>query len=535
MSQSPANASDSISEYGKSWTEIIKLVRSGTSWSGRERNCVYLNVGGDESKSLSRFANISSVSGFDFSDDARAIAITDWDLDGDLDIWVRNRTAPRVRLLRNDCSNPAHSVVVRLRGTLCHADAIGAVAQFKTSTARPVTQSVHAGDAFISQSSSWLHFGTEKDAIGEIEVLWPGGKKERFAGIQSGKRYELVQGTGKTAELADPQDAPKLADATQQPLPSTAVARIVLQARLSFPPLVSASPNSELGEEKGTIRIDPAKATLLTVWTSTCPNCLSELNSYVESADRIKSHGLQIIGINIDNLQGGGTSSVDLQSFEPNLCHQTTEESLTALTYLQQALFDKYPPFVVPWSFLLDSEGNIGLMYRGTVKLEDVFNDMSLLTASSADLRNLASPFAGSWFTKPVTQSEFIEYVAKRLYSQDQALGVHYFEHAIRTEPDQTRRQHLRSQLVTTHRKLARDAATVGDFDSAVSHYRRAIELGNRQEQITANYELGLMFASNSDFTNAETHLLETLRLQPQHSNARQNLEKVRQQMNSRQ
>ncbi len=70
------------------------LIRLGKSLSGRERNCCFLNVG------RGWFADISSISGADFDDDARALGIVDWDFDGDLDFWVVNRTGPQLRYVR---------------------------------------------------------------------------------------------------------------------------------------------------------------------------------------------------------------------------------------------------------------------------------------------------------------------------------------------------------------------------------------------------------------------------------------------------
>ena len=39
---------------------------------------------------------------------AVGVALTDWDFDGRVDIWVTNRTAPRVRLLHNETRNDHH-------------------------------------------------------------------------------------------------------------------------------------------------------------------------------------------------------------------------------------------------------------------------------------------------------------------------------------------------------------------------------------------------------------------------------------------
>ena len=96
------------------------------------------------------------------------------------------------------------------------------------------------------------------------------------------------------------------------------------------------------------------------------------------------------------------------------------------------------------------------------MRLEKVLDDVSLLSASTETLRDSASPLSGRWFTNPVTKSEFIEYVAKRVYTRDQPLGLRYFDFAIAAESDPSRKRSLRRQLVMTHRKLAREAETTG-------------------------------------------------------------------------
>jgi len=75
------------------------MMKRGRSWSGRERHCAYLNLGDG---AASRFVNVSALSGIDFADDGRAICLTDWDHDGDVDSWVSNRSAPQLRLMRNE-------------------------------------------------------------------------------------------------------------------------------------------------------------------------------------------------------------------------------------------------------------------------------------------------------------------------------------------------------------------------------------------------------------------------------------------------
>ena len=102
-------------------------MREGRSWSGHERNNCFANLG------QGSFADVSFVSGLDFADDGRAVAVVDWDGDGDLDLWLRNRTGPQLRLLRNDHPGTGHFLALRLEGTDSNRDAIGATSCYEVN------------------------------------------------------------------------------------------------------------------------------------------------------------------------------------------------------------------------------------------------------------------------------------------------------------------------------------------------------------------------------------------------------------------
>ena len=122
MSQTPDGVveAEKAANYVDAWRTVTRWIHEGRSWSGRERNCSFLNIGGG------RFANVSFVSGLDFLDDGRALAAVDWDFDGDLDLWLANRTAPQIRFMRNDTPSDNHFLALRLTGRRCNRDAIGA-------------------------------------------------------------------------------------------------------------------------------------------------------------------------------------------------------------------------------------------------------------------------------------------------------------------------------------------------------------------------------------------------------------------------
>ena len=114
MSQAPGSQADeNLDAYVQSLQDLYERLDEGMSFSGNERNCVFLNPG---SREPARFANASAVSGLDFPDDARGLAFFDWDGDGDLDLGFSNRTAPRIRLMRNAAPPSGNFVSFTLEG-----------------------------------------------------------------------------------------------------------------------------------------------------------------------------------------------------------------------------------------------------------------------------------------------------------------------------------------------------------------------------------------------------------------------------------
>src|SRR5436309_6327244 len=98
-------------KYEQGWNTINELIRSDRSWSGYERNVCYCNHGDGN------FSDVSGITGIDFPDDSRAFALADLDHDGRLEILLKNRNAPQLRLLRNAMPEVGSAVVLKLRGT----------------------------------------------------------------------------------------------------------------------------------------------------------------------------------------------------------------------------------------------------------------------------------------------------------------------------------------------------------------------------------------------------------------------------------
>ncbi|HEY0784314.1 MAG TPA: VCBS repeat-containing protein, partial [Acidobacteriaceae bacterium] len=94
VGRSPDDTTPSLA-YEHGWNALNELIRSDKSWSGHERNVLYCNHGDGT------FSEISGAAGLDFPEDARSFALADLDGDGRLEVILKNRNAPQVRVLHN--------------------------------------------------------------------------------------------------------------------------------------------------------------------------------------------------------------------------------------------------------------------------------------------------------------------------------------------------------------------------------------------------------------------------------------------------
>jgi len=156
----------------------------------RQRTRCYASIG------AGGFAEVSSVSGFNsgYPDDSRALAATDWDQDGDVDVLLVNRTGPQLRFFINGL-NRRNSISFKLTGKASNRDAIGArVEMWLAGVSAPLVKTIQAGGGFLSQSSKRLTFGIgEAQKVESVVVRWPSGKTHQFRQLVVGTTYELAE------------------------------------------------------------------------------------------------------------------------------------------------------------------------------------------------------------------------------------------------------------------------------------------------------------------------------------------------------
>ena len=366
----------------------------GRSFSGLERNCAYLNCGSSPA-AQGRFANVSAVSGIDFPDDGRALVTTDWDQDGDLDIWTANRNAPRLRFMQNKLHDPQQSVRFQLigNGTSVNRDAIGARVELVLTTddgeQRPGgtitrSQSLRAGEGFLSQNSKIIHFGIAPgENIDRVIVLWPDGRREDFGSLDSGHVYRIVQGSNQAIALPARDQPATLLPSLQKILDSSQLATLRPVTPLAFPPLSYETLNGKTEQVQAAER----QATLLNLWATWCQPCLQELVTFSKQAELLQDAGVTVLALNVDGLSEDDTSREDAAEFAKRIQWPFPVGRVSAklLTQLQQ-LHDMHttlrPPLPLPTSFLIDHAGKLITIYKGPVDVETILKDLRVAGAS---------------------------------------------------------------------------------------------------------------------------------------------------------
>jgi FimV-like protein len=199
-------------DYENGWNALNQLIREDYSWNGNEPNVFY-------AKSDGHYRDCSGISGFDFADDSRSFAVTDFDNDGNPDLILKSRLGPQIRALQNDSTGGRPAIAISLRGTKSNRDAIGARVEVNGQV-----QYLNAGSGFLSQHSKRLHFGLKGQNLANVKIEWPSGLKQEIAALEPGYTYTITENSSDHARapfrsrqlyvavLVNPLNAPDPAD-----------------------------------------------------------------------------------------------------------------------------------------------------------------------------------------------------------------------------------------------------------------------------------------------------------------------------------
>jgi hypothetical protein len=140
----------------------------------KEPNTVFANLGNGT------FADVSTDAGLIEAKAHRGSAFADFDGDGKIDVVV-SALEGEVELWHNVSPEPEHWIDIKLTGTHCNRDGIGARVRIGNQY-NDMTSAV----SYASASLIAVHFGLGKsDSVDRIEIIWPRGKRQILENVKA--------------------------------------------------------------------------------------------------------------------------------------------------------------------------------------------------------------------------------------------------------------------------------------------------------------------------------------------------------------
>jgi thiol-disulfide isomerase/thioredoxin len=262
----------------------------GFSFSGYERDALFLNRNGK------KYQDISGVSGIDSISDGRAAVFADFDNDGDYDVFMTTIQGQSHMLFRNNVGQDNKWLRVSLEGGKdLGRDAYGSVVRVKTS-AGTLTKIKAGGSGFLSQNDPRLLFGLgQDDRAQSIEVTWSNGQVEKFDGeFTANTNLLLREGRGKAESIKTPST--KLPD----PLTSDEMASRTLKLRTGqrMPDLPMKRLNGAPLQLKDQLK--PGRKLLVNFWATWCVPCATEMPELQRLNASLAANGVDLVGVSVD-------------------------------------------------------------------------------------------------------------------------------------------------------------------------------------------------------------------------------------------
>ena len=580
VAHSPDRAAPSR-EYEQGWMAINELIRADGTWSGYERNVFYAN------NRDGTFSDVSGAIGLDFIEDSRSFALADIDHDGRLEIVLKNRSAPQLRILKNIVKDLAPSVIFRLRGARSNRDAVGAVITLQSGS-RHDSQMLRLGSGFLSQHSKEVLFGLG-DQVGPVHasIRWPSGVVQELKNVPVNHRIWVEEGS--QPSRMEPFTSVKLQSTSSnagagEPLPS----RVETWLLAPVP-----APDFSLPDIDGTPRTLSSyrgKPVLLHFWTSRSAECALGLRGFQKSYARWPG---QLLSVNADQwaMNDGSHQTANQQEVAAWVRKQRlsfpivrgSDDVLAIYNILYRQIFDRHRDLSLPSSFLVDEAGQIVKIYCGAIAAERVEQDFRAIPSSDAERIARGLPFPGSppaisagrnhlslgalffqrGYLEPA-EASFQQALAADPSSAEALYGIGsvylnqnknaaaqaMFERCVKQQadyPDTLPDAWNNLGVIATRENKIAQAAE--NFQQALklspNHLPSLINLGNayrlqkqwneaRQvldralavapDDAEANYSLGMVYAQTGDTTKAYEHLQRALKARPDYPEALNNL-----------
>jgi tetratricopeptide (TPR) repeat protein len=570
------NESRPNQKYEQAWNAINELIRSDRTWSGFERNVLYLN------NRDGTFSDISGIAGLDFVEDSRTFALGDFDSDGRLEIVLKNRNSPQLRYLKNVLPDLPPIVSFRLSGKKSNRDAIGARITIETASGRQ-TRTIRCGSGFLAQHTKELFFGLG-DAKSPVHatIEWPSGLSQKLRDLSVNHRIYVEEGLppSKQESYAKPQ---MLVEDTT----ASALGRVFPETFETWLLVPVLAPDFSLPDAFGQVRNLSSyrgRAVLLHFWSAILSDSERMHGELQRSHEDWARKGLQLITIDVETAEKARNGRAQtLQGHDSFPMLKASPDVIATYNLLFRQLFDRHRDMSVPLSFLVDPIGNIIKIYQKSFSKDKIEADFQTIPKTDAERLHKALPFAGLTETYDFGRNylslgfvfydrgyfeqamEFLGQAVKDDPNSAEALyglGSCYLQLQKTNEARDCFQRTLKlhasypGTLPNCWNNLGILAAREGNYDLAIENFQRALQIDSEHsialqnlasayrqkkdwpqaksaleralalnpDDAEANYGLGIVYAQQNDTNRAYDYLQKAITLRPAYPEALNNL-----------
>jgi tetratricopeptide (TPR) repeat protein len=499
-------------KYQLGWNAINELIRSDGTWAGYQRNNFYAN------NRDGTFSEVAGAIGLDCIEDSRTFALADFDHDGRLEVFLKNRSGPQLRILHNAMEDLGASIAFRLRGHKSNRDSIGAEVALESGGLRQV-KVVRTGGGFLCQHTKELYFGLgSAGEAAKATVRWPSGLVQHFENLPVGNLIRIEEGIPEFR--AEPFVA---GSGGGQPAFEEQRA-----ARTAAPPVETwllapvAAPDFSLNDVAGHQRKLTdfrGRPLLLNFWRTSSKQSMQDLALFGQAHARWAAKGLQLATINLNPAEEGGEVrklAEEKRYTFPILL--ATEETAAVYNILYHYLFDRRRNLGIPTSFLVDAMGQIVKVYQGPVKGESIEADFLHIPQTAAERSAKGLPFPGRLYGAEFRRNQFT-YALVFMQSGyvDQALSSCRL--VLEREPENAEAHYLLGMIYLKKKMTAEARAS----------FLRTVHLTPSQPSTwpDAWNNLGMLAAQEGRSEEAIENLKEAIKLNPGYTVALENLGNV--------
>jgi len=469
VAKSPEDSTPSLA-YEHGWNALNELIRSDSSWSGQERNVAYAN------NRDGTFSEVSGALGLDFPEDSRSFVLADIDHDGRLELILKNRNAPQLRILHNQMKDIGDSIAFRLRGTRSNRDAIGTAVTVEAGKLSQ-TKYLQAGSGFLAQHSKELFFGVGKtEETIRVSIRWPSGLSQTFEGLPVNHQIEVEEGTA--ALVAKPFAAPSPGYAQAERPPVLEPLPTQVDTWLVQPLMAPAFSLPDLAGRVRELRSLRGSFVLLNFWATTAPLSCDQLRVLHRHRSAFAAAQLEILAVSVEEPGdlGKARSFAMQEKFSFPVVFATLDVA-GIYNIIYRYLFDRRRDLAIPTSFLLDPEGMIVKVYQGAITAERLLEDVRSIPTTLGGRMQRAMPLGGVLYQGGFQRNDF-------------TYGVALFQH--------------------------------GYLEQAAESFQQVIAA--KPDDPEGYYNLGTLNLRRNDFKQARQYLQQTLKLRPNYPEAWNNL-----------